>query len=442
MTSEFKSFVFVYPQESLKAVPAGSLSIIEEGPRAISSTFGYGKRYLERPDAVPIDPVSLSLEQAVPGTVRRATPANGLELFGAIRDASPDNWGRRVIENRLKAPANSLPESTYLEYAGSNRFGALDFRRSVTDDEHRGVLPQVTRLEYLLEAADRIQRGEPIPVAMTELFDAGPTMGGMRPKVVVEREGRQWIAKFPTANDPFDVPVIERATLELARECGLQVPQTDLLRLPDGRPVMLIERFDRIPAKSGWHRQHVVSALTLLGLHESQSPAASYADLSHRLTIFAAEGSVTGDRAELFQRMVFNILVSNDDDHLRNHAFIWSSVGRGWRLSPLYDVVPKPQIGSERFLHLGVGSQGRLATLDNALSHAAQFGLNLPEAAQMIGEIARKAREWRNTFERFGVTEAQCDKVQTAFRRPRDIGLEKVEAPGLPSARRTKSRKR
>src|ERR1700733_13295870 len=111
MTSEFKSFVFVYTQESLQAVPAGSLSIIEEGPRVVSSTFGYGKRYLERPDAVPIDPVSLSLEEAVPGSVRRATPANGLELFGAIRDASPDSWGRRVIENRLKAPANSLSES-------------------------------------------------------------------------------------------------------------------------------------------------------------------------------------------------------------------------------------------------------------------------------------------------------------------------------------------
>jgi serine/threonine-protein kinase HipA len=442
MTSEFKSFVFVYPQGSLKAVPAGRLSIIEEGSRVISSTFGYGKRYLERPDAVPIDPVSLSLEEAVPGNVRRETPANGLELFGAIRDALPDNWGRRVIENRLKAPANSLPESTYLEYAGSNRFGALDFRSTATDDEHPGVLPPVTRLEYLLDAADRIQRGETISVGMSDIFDAGPSMGGMRPKAVVERDGRQWIAKFPTADDPFDVPVIERATLELARDCGLRVPQTDLLRLPDGRSVMLIERFDRIPAKSGWHRQHVVSALTLLGLHESRSPTASYADLSHGLTIFAAKGSVAGDRAELFRRMVFNILVSNDDDHLRNHAFIWSGVGRGWRLSPLYDVVPKPQIGSERFLHLGVGAQGRLATLDNALSHAAQFGLDLLAAAQMIEEIAQKTREWRNTFERFGATEAQCDKVQTAFRRPRDIGIEKADALGLPSARRTKGRAR
>jgi serine/threonine-protein kinase HipA len=159
------------------------------------------------------------------------------------------------------------------------------------------------------------------------------------------------------------------------------------------------------------------------------------------LTTLAAEGSVARDRAELFQRMVFNILVSNDDDHLRNHAFIWSPAGRGWRLSPLYDVVPKPQTATERFLHLGVGAQGRLATLDNALSHAGQFGLNPPEAAKLIVQIALKTREWRNTFERFGATEAQCDKVQTAFLRPRDIGLKEVEAHCSPSAPRTKNRK-
>jgi serine/threonine-protein kinase HipA len=139
------------------------------------------------------------------------------------------------------------------------------------------------------------------------------------------------------------------------------------------------------------------------------------------LTTFAAEGMVGGDRAELFRRMVFNILVSNDDDHLRNHAFIWSPLGRGWQLSPLYDVVPKPQVATERYLHLGVGAQGRLATLDNALSHASQFGLTSAEASQLIERIALKTREWRNTFERLGVTEAECNRVQAAFRRPRDV---------------------
>jgi serine/threonine-protein kinase HipA len=430
MTFEFKSIVFVYPRNSLLAVPAGVLAMIEEGTRLLSSTFGYGKRYLGRLDAVPIDPVSLGLDGAVPGSIRLATPANGLELFGAVRDALPDNWGRRVIENRLKAPANALAESVYLKYAGSNRFGALDFRSSRTDGEQQGALPAVIRLQYLLEAADRIQRGESVPAAMADIFDVGPAMGGMRPKAVIERDGIQWIAKFPTVSDSFDVPRIERATLELARECGLQTPRTDLVTLADGRSIMLIERFDRVPNKSGWYRQHVVSALTLLGLHESESATASYANLSHRLTTFAAEGTVAGDRAEIFQRMVFNILVSNDDDHLRNHAFIWSPEGRGWRLSPLYDVVPKPQIGRERFLHLGVGAQGRLATLDNALSHAAQFGLDVNRAAHVIDKICRKTREWRNTFERLGVSQAQCDKVQSAFRRPRDIGLDKVEQRG------------
>jgi serine/threonine-protein kinase HipA len=428
MTSEFNCFVFIYLEGALVAVPAGALTFVEESTRLVSSRFGYGKNYLERSNAVPVDPVSLPLQDAVPGTVRLATPVNGLEVFGAIRDTMPDNWGRRVIENRLKAPPNSLPESVYLQYAGSNRFGALDFRPALDDGEREGMLLPVTRLEYLLDASDRIQRGEVVPEKLTEIFDAGSTMGGMRPKAIVVRDGVQYIAKFPALNDPYNVPVIERATLELARECDLNVPQTDLVKLADGREVMLIERFDRAPLESGWRRNHVVSALTLLGLHESESRTASYADISHRMTTMAAEGSVSSDRNELFKRMVFNILVSNDDDHLRNHAFVWSTSARGWRLSPLYDVVPKPQVSTERFLHLSIGAQGRLATLDNAASHAAQFGLHTGETVEIIRHMALKVREWRTTFERVGVTVQQCDQVATAFRCPRDMGLDTVES--------------
>ena len=428
MTSEFNCFVFIYLEGALVAVPAGALTFVEENTRLISSRFGYGKNYLARSNAVPVDPVSLPLLDAVSGTVRLATPVNGLEVFGAIRDAMPDNWGRRVIENRLKAPPNSLPESVYLQYAGSNRFGALDFRFALDDGEREGMLSPVARLEYLLDASDRIQRGEAVPEKLSEIFDAGPTMGGMRPKAVVVRDGVQYIAKFPALNDPYDMPVIERATLELARECDLDVPRTDLVKLADGREVMLIERFDRAPLKSGWQRRHVVSALTLLGLHESESRTASYADISHRMTTMAAEGSVSSDRTELFKRMVFNILVSNDDDHLRNHAFVWSTSARGWRLSPLYDVVPKPQVATERFLHLSIGTQGRLATLDNAASHAAQFGLHTGETVEIIRHMALKVREWRTTFERVGVSIQHCDRVATAFRRPRDMGLDTVEA--------------
>jgi serine/threonine-protein kinase HipA len=423
-SKSWETTVFVYLPGETNAVPAGKLAMLEEGARVTASTFGYGRLYLERSKAIPVDPVSLPLTGAKPGTERLYEPCNGLELFGAVRDAMPDAWGRRVIENKLKAEPNSLKESEYLLHAGSNRLGALDFRMSPSAGENIGLMPDVVDLPYLLDAADRVQCHEQLPVHLRQLLDAGSSMGGARPKAVVAKGGNIWLAKFPAQGDAFSVPKIEQACLELARECGLNVPNTELVTLPGGRQVMLIERFDRVAQQDGnLSRRHVVSALTLLGLHESESPTASYAGIARKLSEFGASGFVQSDREELFGRMVFNILVGNDDDHLRNHAFVWDERARGWRLSPLYDVLPKPQMAQERYLHLGVGERGRLATLDNALSHAGQFGLHPPNASAIIDRIARQVREWRTFFEaKMGIPVLECDKVASAFRKPKDIG--------------------
>lgn len=424
MPSEFKGAVFAYLAEELEAVPAGTLTVLEEGQRVLSSKFGYGAGYLSRPKAIPVDAASLKLEGAVPGTQKLQEPTNGLEFFSAIRDAMPDMWGRRVIENRLKVPANSLPETRYLMEAGSNRFGALDVRRQLDDKESAGRLIPVHDLRYLLEAADRIQQGEEVPQELAQLFDAGPSMGGARPKAVVVHHDKQYLAKFPAIKDTFDVPAVERATLELARKCDLFVPETDLHTLPDGRSVMLIERFDRYACKGGFARRHAISALTALELHESQSPDASYADISLKMAGIGAAGRVQKDRGELFGRMVFNILASNDDDHLRNHAFVWLPELKGWGLSPLYDVLPKPQVAQERYLHLGIGKQGRVATIPNALSNAALFGLKDEQAKEIVDRIARVVREWRVYFEEFGVGPKDIEALAFAFRRPKDVGWE------------------
>lgn len=416
--------VFVYLPNDTIAVPAGRLTMMEEGTQVRASTFGYGRLYLERSKAIPVDPVSLPLQDAKPGSERLYEPCNGLELFGAVRDAMPDAWGRRVIENKLRAEPNSLKESEYLMHAGSNRFGALDFRTSPSAGESSGLMPSVLDLPYLLEAADRVQCHEQLPEHLRQLFDAGPSMGGARPKAVVSKDGKVWLAKFPSQGDAFNVPQIEQACLELARECGLNVPTTELVTVSGGRQIMLIERFDRIVREGGMlSRRHVVSALTLLGLHESESPTASYSAIARKLSELGASGFVQADREELFSRMVFNILVGNDDDHLRNHAFVWNDSVRGWTLSPVYDVLPKPQRGHDRYLHLGVGEHGRLATLDNALSHAGQFGLLPPQATALIDRIARQVREWRTFFESgMGIPATECDKVASAFRKPKDIG--------------------
>lgn len=417
--------VFIHLPGETEAVPAGRLTMIEQGLQVQASTFAYGRRYVARANALPVDPIALAL---APGrNDEERVPAGGLAMFGALRDATPDAWGRRVIENRLRAPPNGLPESVYLDHAGPHRAGALDVRESPTSLPAGGVLPSVVDLRHLLDVAARIEEGERVPAHLEVFFAGGPSIGGARPKAVVTANGGEWIAKFPARNDTLNVPLLERATLELAREAGLAVPRTRVETLADGRQVMLIERFDREPLARGMGRRHMVSALTLLALHEQDSPDSSYAAISDAMGVHGVSGQIASDRNELFARMVFNILVSNDDDHLRNHAFLFDAEGDGWRLSPLYDVVPRPQVAQERMLHLSIGPQGRLARLDNALAGAGRFGLLPPDAARIIDRVVRAVRNWRDLFEGLGVPVREIDRVASAFRRAADIGMRDVD---------------
>jgi serine/threonine-protein kinase HipA len=417
--------VFIHLPGETEAVPAGRLSMIEQGTQVQASTFAYGRRYVARANAVPVDPVALALLPAQNDQDR--LPPAGLALFGALRDATPDAWGRRVIENRLRAPPNGLPESVYLDHAGPHRAGALDVRETPTSPAAQSALPSALDLQHLLDAAALIEQGQPVPAHLEVFFAGGPSVGGARPKAVITANGHEWIAKFPARGDPFNVPLIEYATLELARQAGLRVPPLRIETLADGRQAMLIQRFDREPLQRGIARKHMVSALTLLALPEQASPDSSYAAIADVIGRYGVSGQIAADREELFARMVFNILVSNDDDHLRNHAFLFDAHSQGWRLSPLYDVVPKPQVAQERVLHLSVGPQGRAARLDNALAGAGRFGLLPPRAAGVIDRILGVLREWRERFESSGVPVVDCDRVATAFRRASEIGMQAVE---------------
>lgn len=399
-------------------VPAGLLTLLEQHGELLASRFSYGLRYLDRHNAAPVDPVSLPIHGA--NTPERGTelfPAEGLVLFGGIRDAAPDGWGRRVIESRLQAPLNSLPESTYLLEAGSERAGALDIRPSIASAAKVAHGASIQSLDYLLQAAERIEEGLPVPGSLEDFFDAASSMGGMRPKATVQdAEGNLWLAKFPARSDTaIDVPVIEAATMLLAKEAGLDVPPIYTEALGK-RTVMLIRRFDRVRQDGRMHRRHMVSALTLLGCHESESPQRSYGDIADRIRRYGVAEKIVADQEELFGRMVFNIFVTNDDDHLRNHAFLWDGERRGWALSPLYDVMPRPMLATQRNLHLGIGAQGRLATVDNALSAYARFGLTRVRAEEIIDRIWRIVRQWRMHFEGYGVPGGQIEKVTSAFR--------------------------
>jgi serine/threonine-protein kinase HipA len=427
-------------------VPAGLLTLTEENEQLLASEYSYGQRYIDRPGALEVDPVSLSLKDKDAVRGKKIFPDKGLPFFGGIRDAAPDAWGRRVIEAKLKAPANGLPESVYLLEAGSERVGALDVRADIKSGPRDGHVP-MSELQYLLEAAERIEAGLPIPAHLEVIFNAGSALGGARPKAGVrDEQGVLWLAKFPSKGEHLNVPEIEAATLRLAECCGMTVPEVNTLSVGERR-VMLIRRFDRFWAAPGVNpdshmlfapttpsdgmlekRLGFVSGLTLLACDETSARSQSYGLLAQAVRKYCHPELIRENNRELFLRMVYNIFVSNDDDHLRNHGFLWDPTLRGWRLSPLYDVMPRPSVSSERFLFLGVGPQGRLAHLDNALAAREMFSLSEKDAAFLIAQVWKEVREWKVHFEAFGASARAMEQASTAFRHIDDISSAQLRA--------------
>lgn len=430
--------VFVFAHILQGWAPAGRLTLTQER-EVVASRFAYGTRYIERPDAFEIDPVSLSLKDRLRVRGTELFPLNQLTQFGGIRDAAPDAWGRRVIEAQRRVPANSLSEADYLLGAGSDRVGALDVRDALGTLAQAGAAP-VQSLPYLMDAAERVEQGLPVPGALTDFFGSAPGAGGARPKASVRDEtGLLWLAKFPAVGDAFDVAQAECCTLQLAKRCGLTVPD---VRVQDigGKSVLLIRRFDRYWQAPGVavgantdlhktlpalglveHRLPFVSGLTLVACDEFESRLKGYRDLALAVREYVHPSKIRASSEELFGRMVFNIFVSNDDDHLRNHGFVRDPRLPGWSLSPLYDVVPRPGVAFERQLHLPVGTQGKLATLDNAMSAYSAFTPQRTTAVAIIRRIWGELCQWRSAFEHLGASGRLIDHMATALRDLDDI---------------------
>ena len=381
--------------------------------------FIYARSYRERRDAVSLDPFELPLQS---GTFEVADDEG---VFGALRDAAPDAWGRRVIEWRLGGGALAS-EVDYLLHSPEDRAGALAFSR-----KHEPPLPvqrfnRVLDLEKLLTLAEQIDAGEPSPRDSTparqiaQLIDPGTSMGGARPKNVVETEGLLWLAKFPMKGDRWDVPVVEAAMLDLARASGINSAEHRLVTA-GGQRILLVKRFDRAPAaqgEGGLRRFRMVSAKTVLRAEESvlRRERWSYLLLADELQRWTADPAA--DRRELFLRMVFNALISNLDDHPRNHALI--APGNEWRLSPAYDLTPSPTRSLERRdLALDVGRRGRWANRANLLSECGRFGFGEREAGKVIDRMkAVVARRWGALVTRHGGTAKDLAAIAPAFDYP------------------------
>lgn len=406
-----RTYVFV----NLKGepIPAGLLVMTDE-PRNQFATFAYGRRYLERPDRIPVDPVSLPLHP--PATERTFRTEEGFAVFSGIRDAAPDGWGQYLI---YKAMGDRTPNMLDLIPAsGDHRVGALAFGPTPGRPERltpwgEGDAPgEHFSLAELAEAAERAQHVDELDENLRRILTAGSSLGGARPKAATDIGDQPWIAKFQARNDSFPECRVELATMRLARECGLDVPRLGFDHIL-GRDIYLIERFDRTPHDGWLERKHFASGLTMLAAHESEVSRYSYADLAGVIRQYGTR--IREDLHELFRRMVFNILVTNDDDHLRNHGFLLED--GGWRLSPLYDVVPKPQVGLERKLVLGVGPAGRDATVRNALAGAAVFDLGPDEATAIVESLrAIVTAGWEDRFTEAGIGLADRRRFATCFR--------------------------
>jgi serine/threonine-protein kinase HipA len=403
-------FVYITLPGAVSATTAGRFVIEMDARGEGLGRFVYGRSYLENSQAVDIDPVELKLA----GTTYETIEMNG--VFGALRDAGPDFWGRRIIEKRAGIPA--LREIDYLLESPDDRAGALGFGTNSKPPAPPRKFNQTIELETLQEIAEALVRDEipnhPDIEQAQDLLLIGTSMGGARPKAVIESESGLWIAKFSRPDDRWSYPRVEHAMLELARQCGIDAAESRLVTVA-GKDVLLVRRFDRQRTPAGYTRARMISAMT--ALRTGDAPTArqgwSYVRLAEELRRMVS--APKADARELYRRICFNALISNTDDHPRNHAFL--AFDRNWRLSPAYDLIPLPVVSQDRRdLAMECGRHGRFANAQNILSECRRFLLEREEAEKIVNEMREQVEKtWHATALQCGVSAKDADTIRGAF---------------------------
>lgn len=374
-----------------------------------SATFSYSPDYLVRDDAYELDPM-------LPLLAGPQQTSEGRATFGAFSDCAPDRWGRRLIQRTERRRADreentekSFGEADYLLGVRDDlRQGALRFRdpESATylADERDGV-PDLIQLPTLLGAAERMERDEASEEELRRLLRGGSSLGGARPKAhVADGQARLAIAKFPSPADDWDVTRWESVALTLARAAGISVSDSALHEI-DGKAVLIVDRFDR----RGEIRVGYVSAMSMLEATDGDSGC--YLDIADAIETHSANAGE--ELRQLWRRVVFSVLISNTDDHLRNHGFLRTSTA-GWSLSPAFDLNPDPEPGPKR-LSTSIEYDTDAARLDVLLDVAEYFRLDVGEAKNTIGEVETVTREWRSAAMGAGIERAEIDRMALAF---------------------------
>lgn len=402
MTSENapqQAFVWIWLPGETAPVVAGRLSYDNTG----KLVFNYGRSYLERvrvrSPAIPLYLPELPLQ---PGILPLLP---GLTMPSSIRDSAPDAWGRRVIINRTFGIRGAdtdtalLDELTYLLESGSDRIGALDFQRSAAEYEPRYA--KNVAMEELLRSAERVEQGVPLTPELDQALFHGSSIGGARPKALIEEDDKKYIAKFSASNDLYSVVKAEFIAMRLATICGLNCAPVRLTQAA-GKDILLIERFDRVRAEAGWTRRSMVSALTLFSLDDMMARYASYEEFAQLIRHRFERPAET--LRELFARICFNILCGNTDDHARNHAAFWD--GEKLSLTPAYDICPQGRAGNEATQAMLIAGNNRFSQRSACMETAHNFLLSPAEAAQIFdGQVEKISEHWDAVCEEARLTE-------------------------------------
>ncbi|WP_326430404.1 type II toxin-antitoxin system HipA family toxin (plasmid) [Stutzerimonas frequens] len=366
--------------------------------------FAYAQSWLSAPDAFSADPLNLPLSSGEKAARK---------LWGCFEDATPDNWGRKVmLATHKQAPANEIEWLLASRGAGAGCLLFSASRHSVTAPV---PVPEFSELEQLLELADEIDRGElpdHLDDALAKLLVYGSSMGGARPKVTVRLDGRQYIAKLSRRDDLFNQPRAEFASLTMAGDAGIPVPGHQLHTV-NGRTVLLVERFDR----EAEHRRHYLSANALIAPDRMREGdiEGSVSYLRIAAIIQKISQDAQADLHDLYRRMVFNVAISNTDDHLKNHGFLHQGDDQ-YRLAPAFDILPHPDQTSD--LALIAGTHGRAATFENALTMCERFGLSKAQAGQVIDEVAHVTARAASYFQQAEMARLEVGILTAACSRP------------------------
>lgn len=372
--------------------------------------FEYTEEWLKDADRFELEP-------GLPLTRGGFAPPDGQSIHGTLGDSAPDTWGRRLMQRAERRQATregravrTLLESDYLlGVSDESRLGAFRFRRSdgqaFLAESSRGI-PALVELGRLLQCTDRILRDEETDEDLLMIFAPGSSLGGARPKAsVLDQHGRLSIAKFPKESDEYSIETWEEIALRLAERAGIPTPHHELLEVA-GRSVLLSRRFDR----ANGQRIPFLSAMALLGAKDGQT--GSYPEMVDALARHGSQAKK--DARALYRRVAFNVLISNVDDHLRNHGFLRFDRS-GWTLSPAYDLNPVPADLKARLLTTNIDLEESTCSVDLLEASAEYFALSLPEARSILKEVALATSSWRSVAKEVGANGKEIHRMASAF---------------------------